>query len=179
MNGKTETREKLKIKRRYFGRYKREAADAAIYDNFFNAYGGYESFFIYNSFGTEADTKNIISRLLADGKRVYLPRVEGENICAVPYGKTQAGAFGIDEPTGQAYTGGIDVTVIPLLAVNGRGFRVGYGKGYYDRFLKDRRTRKVGLGYFFQIEEFKEEECDIPLDEFLCERGIYYYATEQ
>ena len=71
------------------------------------------------------------------------------------------------------------MTVIPLLAVNGRGFRIGYGKGFYDRYLKDKRTKKVGLGYSFQIESFEEDKWDIPLDLFLCEKGIYYYESQQ
>lgn len=175
---KDEIRKKLIIKRRYFENVRRETADLAILDNFLNAFENYESFFIYNSINTEADTKLIINALLDAGKRVYLPRVEGDNIVAVPYGKTEKGAFGIPEPQGQAYAGDIDITVIPLLAVNEQGYRIGYGKGYYDRYLKDRRTKKVGLGYFFQIEDFKCDEWDVPLDLFLCEKGIYYYATD-
>lgn len=153
-------------------------ADLAILDNFINAFSGYESFFIYNSFGLEADTGRITDYLLKAGKKVYLPRVEGDNIVAVPYGQTVKGAFGIEEPTGQAYGGQIDVTVIPLLAVNSKGVRVGYGKGYYDRYLKNADTLKVGLGYDFQREEFEGKPYDIPLDLFLCEKGIYFYGTD-
>lgn len=175
---KDKLRNKLKIKRRYFQNYQRETADLAIFDNFLNAFSGFESFFIYNSFSTEADTKRIIGALLNAGKRVYLPRVEGENIVAVGYGETQKGAFGIDEPAGEPYSGDIDVTVIPLLAVNERGFRIGYGKGYYDRYLKDKRTKKVGIGYHFQIEDFTEDGWDEPLDLFVSEKGIYFYGTD-
>ena len=178
MNVKTELREKLKIKRKYFEGYRRQTADAAIFENFFNAYGGCNSFLVYNSVGTEADTKAIIGQLLKDGKKVYLPRVCGEQILAVPYGETHKGAFGIEEPEGEPYTGEIDITVVPLLAVNGQGVRIGYGKGYYDRYLADRHTKKVGLGYFFQFENFEGEEHDVPLDEFVCEKGIYYYANK-
>ena len=178
MNGKEEVRQKLKIKRRYFSGVRREFADGCILDNFIAAYGEFESFLIYNSFADEADTKLLIKTLLSLGKRVYLPRVEGDNIVAVPYGKTQKGAFGIEEPEGQAVNANIDVTVIPLLAVNERGFRVGYGKGFYDRYLKDKPTLKVGLGYFFQIEDFNEDERDERLNSFVCEKGIFYYATD-
>ncbi|MDE5943267.1 MAG: 5-formyltetrahydrofolate cyclo-ligase [Clostridia bacterium] len=179
MNDKEELRYKLKIKRKYFGGVRREFADGAILDNFLNAFSQYESFFIYNSFSTEADTKALIAELVAAGKKVYLPRVDGEKMVAVPYGETVKGAFGIDEPRGKPYNGKIDVTVIPLLAVNGRGYRIGYGKGFYDRYLKDKRTKKVGLGYSFQIESFEEDKWDIPLDLFLCEKGIYYYESQQ
>lgn len=173
---KDEIREKLKIKRRYFTEYRRKAADDLIAENFFSAYGGYESFFIYNSFGTEADTRGIIAELVRRGKRVYLPRVEGKNMLPVPFGKTRKGAFGAEEPIGEAYTGEIDIAVAPLLAVNGAGFRIGYGGGYYDRYFKENPSPlRVGLGYFFQMEEFAADVWDIKLNQFICERGIYYF----
>ncbi|MDE6356794.1 MAG: 5-formyltetrahydrofolate cyclo-ligase [Clostridia bacterium] len=173
---KDEIREKLKIKRRYFGEVQREVANANIRDNFFAAFGGYDSFFIYNSFGTEADTKEIINGLLKLGKKVYLPRVEGENIVPVPYGEVKKGAFGIEEPIGQAFAGEIQVTVAPLLAVNAKGQRIGYGKGYYDRYFKTAKTLRVGLGYYFQLQDFCGDSWDEPLDMFLCERGIFNFG---
>lgn len=173
---KDELRNKLKIKRRYFQNVQRSEADRVIAETFFAAFGNYDSFLIYNSFSTEADTSRIIAGLLADGKRVYLPRVEGENIVAVPYGATRKGAFGIEEPVGQAFFGDIEVTVAPLLAVNGRGYRIGYGKGFYDRYFKVAKTLKVGLGYAFQMENFTEDEWDEPLDKFVCEKGIYNFG---
>ncbi|MDE7453774.1 MAG: 5-formyltetrahydrofolate cyclo-ligase [Clostridia bacterium] len=180
MSGKEEIRYKLKVKRRYFEGVRRGFADGAIRDNFLNAFSACESFFIYNSFSTEADTKGIIAELLEAGKKVYLPRVDGDKMVAVPYGETRVGAFGIEEPVGKPYKGKIDVTVIPLLAVNEKGFRIGYGKGFYDRYLKkDKRTKKVGLGYSFQIESFEEDGWDIPLDLFVCEKGIYYYENQR
>ena len=173
---KDEIRYKLKIKRKYFQGVRRTYADEVILNYFLQAYGGFDSFFVYNSFGTEADTKVLISALITLGKRVYLPRVEGESIVAVPFGQTSAGAFGVEEPTGQAFSGDIQVTVVPLLAVNPRGFRTGYGKGCYDRYFKSAKTLKVGLGYSFQQEEFPEDGWDEPLDEFICEKGIVKYA---
>jgi len=179
MKDKDTIRYEMKIKRRYFSGYRRETSNSFILENFLNAFSSFNSFLIYNSFGTEADTHALINALTADGKSVYLPRVEGETLCAVPCGKTVKGAYGIDEPVGQAYFGDIDVTVIPLLAVNEKGYRIGYGKGYYDRYLIGRHTKKVGLGYFFQIENFEESAHDIPLDLFVCERGIYNYAADK
>lgn len=179
MSVKDELRYKLKIKRKYFYGVRRETADIAIAENFLAAYENYESFFIYNSFSTEADTSLIIKSLLAAGKRVYLPRVEGDGLCAVPYSEnTVKSSLGIEEPQGAPYTGEAEVTVIPLLAVNKSGFRIGYGRGYYDRYLKDRHTERVGLGYSFQIENFKEDGWDIPLDKFVCEKGIYTYEAD-
>lgn len=169
----------MKIKRRYFQNYQREVADCIICGNFMAAYGGFDSFLVYNATGAEADTKLIIGELLAADKRVYLPRVEGDGIVAVPYGETKKGAFGIEEPVGQAYTGEIDVTVTPLLAVNESGYRIGYGGGYYDRYFKSHRTLRVGLGYAFQIEKFTQDAWDEKLDSFTCERGIYYFGNSK
>lgn len=177
---KNEIRKKQKIKRRYFGEIVRLEADRVILETFLQAFSKYDSFFVYNSFGTEARTDRIIEELLNAGKRVYLPRVEGENMVAVPYfgGELQKGSFGISEPQGQAYEGDIDVTVIPLLAVNSKGFRIGYGGGFYDRYLRGKSTQKVGMGYGFQLEEFEEESHDVALDMYVCERGIYNFGKE-
>ena len=71
------------------------------------------------------------------------------------------------------------MTVVPLLAVNSRGYRVGYGKGFYDRYLSAAKTLKVGLGYYFQLEDFDEDGWDQPLDAFVCERGIFYFGEEK
>lgn len=179
MSGKEEIREKLKIKRRYFYGVRREVADGCIKDNFLAAFSSCDSFFIYNSFSAEADTSAIINALVSAGKNVFLPRTEGENMVAVAYSEDmKKGSFGILEPIGEPYGGQIDVTVLPLLAVNENGFRIGYGKGFYDKFLKDRHTLKVGLGYSFQIEKFSADGWDVPLDFFVCEKGIYTYGND-
>lgn len=169
-------RREMKIKRKRFQGTERENANGQILRNFLLAYGGKDSFFIYNSFGDEADTKGIISNLLNECKQVYLPRTEGAEMCAAPYGEMKAGLFGIEEPAGQAFSGEAEITVVPLLAVNGKGYRLGYGKGYYDRYLKGKKTRRVGIAYSFQIAEFENREWDEPLDELVTEKGIYYYG---
>ncbi|MDE6504735.1 MAG: 5-formyltetrahydrofolate cyclo-ligase [Clostridia bacterium] len=172
---KDKLRKALKIKRENFRGEQRIKADRAIASSFLSAYGGYESYFVYNSFGGEADTSLIIKELLKAGKRVCIPRVEGDTMCAVPYTvgtQTKKGAFGIEEPQGQAYSGKLDVIIIPLLAVNPGGYRIGYGKGFYDKFLKGLNSVKIGLGYSFQQEEFINDEWDEPLDGFVSEKGI-------
>ena len=178
VSNKDELRYKYKIKRKYFQHSAREVADGAICDTLLSVLGGYESFFIYHSFGAEADTHAIIAKLLNLGKRVYLPRVEGENMVAVRYfGKEDElvkNRFGIFEPAGQAFDEEIEVCVAPLLAVNPQGYRLGYGGGYYDRFFKaNEKILKIGLGYSLQYaEDFTAETHDEPLDKFICERGI-------
>lgn len=178
VNGKDDLRYKYKIKRKYFQHSAREVADGAICDLVLQALGGYESFFIYYSFGSEADTRAIIAKLLSLGKRVYLPRIEGESIVAVRYfgdeDRLIKNKYGICEPCGQAANEQIQVCLAPLLAVNQNGYRLGYGGGYYDAFFREnKRILKVGLGYFLQFtEDFTAERWDEPLDKFISERGI-------
>lgn len=173
-----ELRYKYKIKRKYFQHSAREVADGAICDTLLSAMSGYDSFFIYYSFGAEADTHAIIDKLLSLGKRVYLPKVEGENMLAVRYfgneNELTKNRFGIAEPTGQAVEEEIQVCIAPLLAVNYQGYRLGYGGGYYDRFFANHKSiLKIGLGYFLQYsEDFFPDIWDEPLDKFICERGI-------
>lgn len=175
---KDELRYKFKIKRKYFQYAQREVADGAVADAVVQAFGKFKSFFVYYSYGSEADTHALISRLLNEGKEVYLPRVNGQAIEPVRfYGKADElskSPLGIKEPTGQAYLGEIEVALVPLLCVNPQGYRLGYGGGYYDRFLSAHpQTVKAGVGYYLQLtDENFQEEHDVPLDLMVTERGI-------
>lgn len=170
---KREWRTKLKEERAAFCGPARDEADKSIARIFLEEFSACESFLVYRSFGSEARTDIIIDGLRARGKRVFLPRVEGKELAACPYGETRAGAFGIREPTGEAFSGHIDVCVLPLLAVNGSGYRLGYGGGYYDRYLKRSDALRVGIGYAFQLVCAPFEEAwDEPVHCFISERGI-------
>ena len=94
------------------------------------------SFFVYHSFGTEVDTHAVIARLLNAGKTVCLPRVVGDGMLAVKYTgeRLEKGAFGICEPQGEEDFL-CEIALVPLLAVDGAGTRLGYGGGYYDRYF--------------------------------------------
>lgn len=172
---KDEARYKLKVKRRYFQNIARQEADRVLTETFLAAFGDRESFLLYSSIGDEARTDLLIEELLSLGKKVYLPRVEGDKMVAVPHGELKKGAFGIYEPVGKAYGGEIDVIVAPLLAINSRGYRLGYGKGFYDRFLSENGGFAVGYGYDFQRDEFDEDAWDKPVRAFVSEKGVYYF----
>lgn len=77
-----------------------------------------------------------------------------------PYlGKNQlkTNAYQILEPTNQVeYRGDIDWVLVPLLAFDAKGYRVGYGKGFYDRFLKNLDAQKIGLSLFAPIESITD-----------------------
>ena len=182
---KEQLRYKYKIKRKYFQHSAREVADGAIRDAVMQAFAFNKSFLVYFSYGSEADTHELIKELIAEGKEVYLPRVEGSEIVPVRYSGDQSmlvkNSYGIPEPTGEGYAGDIEVCITPLLAVNSKGYRLGYGGGYYDRyFMRTHGTLKVGVGYYLQLtDEFEEEATDEPLDLFVCERGIINFGKGQ
>lgn len=166
---------KLKRKARAaFVGEKRENADRMIYNNFITSglIEDYESFFVYNSVNSEADTKRIINKLVESGKKVYLPRVVGKELEAVPLGdKFITSPFGIEEPVGNAYTGDIDVAIIPAFAFDLHGSRIGYGGGYYDRFLSNRDIYKVLLAYDFQfVSDIPQNMDDVPVDYILTDK---------
>lgn len=83
--------------------------------------------------------------------------------------------YGIAEPLGEAYRGRIDVTVLPLLAVDGAGNRLGYGGGYYDKFLSRTQCLKMGYCYDFQVLD-RPFSCfeahDVRLDMVVTDRRI-------
>ena len=109
--------------------------------------------FIYRSFSHEADTRAAADRLLAEGRTVLLPRTDGKEMNAVQWAgqALRKGAYGIEEPEGEPYRGAADVCVLPLLAADPAFYRLGYGGGYYDRFLSGRNIYKIGICYDFQI----------------------------
>ena len=89
--------------------------------------------------------------------------------------------YGLTEPVTEliAEPENIDVVLVPLLAFDLRGYRVGYGKGYYDNFLAkcDEDTLKIGFSYFEPLREIEDvNQHDIPLD--FCITPSYLYAFE-
>jgi 5-formyltetrahydrofolate cyclo-ligase len=99
-------------------------------------------------------TDLLISEAKKLGKTVALPRVEGESISFYQHSDNDhlvKGRFGIMEPLPQVGIKGIDLLVVPGIAFDRRGYRLGYGKGYYDKFLSKNPTISIGLAYSIQI----------------------------
>ena len=85
-------------------------------------------------------------------------------------------SYHIPEPqTTTVFEGKIDMVLVPLLAFDEKGYRVGYGKGFYDRFLSGMQTKKVGVSFFeAQSEDISDvHEDDIRLDFCITPRQVY------
>ena len=92
--------------------------------------------------------------------------------------------WGIPEPVGAspAPVLAIDYVLVPLLVIDRVGYRVGYGKGFYDRFLTDCRddVRTIGLSFFDPIDEVVDKDpWDIPLDHCITPKGLITFAQNQ
>ncbi len=169
------------MKKRRSENENKDVKERRMVDIFFQqGFGEYSTYFIYRSYSSEARTDLLIERLLSLGKEVYCPRVEGTEMVAVLSKEGyKLSEKGIREPLGERFDGKFDLTVLPLLAVDRKGNRLGYGGGYYDRFIKAHDCGfLLGYGYSFQrIERVPTEESDEKIDGFLCEEG--YFAKEK
>ena len=138
------------------------------------------TFFIYLSYSREAPTDRLIERLLEDGHYVCCPRIENGELVAVEYGEDfTLSDYGMREPIGEPFEGKIDVAVIPFLAVDKHGNRVGYGGGYYDRYLKQSQALRIAYGYGFQIVgEVPTETWDEKMDVIVTDEQVVFVATK-
>lgn len=127
-----------------------------------------ENVLMYHSLPDELSTHAFL-RKWGRRKKFYLPRVNGVNLDILPYDESrlELGSFHIEEPTGTNTVDAdeIELIVVPAVAYDRRGNRLGRGKGFYDRLLASARATKIGVGYEFQlIDEIPVEEHDIPMD---------------
>jgi len=136
----------------------------------------FHNFFIYNSFKSEADTSLIINFLINAKKNVFLPKIEENNMFFIKYSGENnlfKNKFGILEPDGEKTYEKPDICIIPLLAADLKGNRLGYGGGYYDRFLKGTDCLKAGLMFSFQItDKLFKQDFDVPLDILITEKNL-------
>ena len=125
----------------------------------------------YYSYGTEPNTLAFNRAVIAKGKTLLLPRINGENIEWVEWNGTaetlqESGKF--TEPTGPVFTklDSIDLVLVPALAIDPDGYRLGQGGGFYDRALPQLRAHKHGVVYAYERMEhdLPREPWDVSMD---------------
>lgn len=131
---------------------------------------------MYHSLPDELPTHSFLNKW-KDRKRFYLPRVNGVNLDILPYDETrlELGSFHIEEPTGNDTLdpAEIELVVVPAVAYDRNGNRLGRGKGFYDRLLATTKATKVGVGYEFQIvDEIPAEQHDVPMDMIVTQQTV-------
>ena len=123
---------------------------------------------VYYSLPDELPTPAFIQKWHCS-KQLYLPRVNGDDLDILPYDPAdlETGSFNISEPQGSETVNPdvIDLIIVPAVAYDRQGNRIGRGKGFYDRLLCRARAVKVGICYNCQIcENFEPSKFDVPVD---------------
>jgi len=147
-----------------------------------------DSFFVYCSYQTEVATKTLIDRFLAMGKTVSVPLTDPKNstmdavVLSDPNKDLIPGYKGIPEPDSSLVPAKIispaciEVALVPGSVFDVQGNRLGYGGGYYDRFLthKAPQALRIGLAFSFQVmERIPHQAHDVPMDMVVTEREIF------
>lgn len=131
----------------------------------------------YLSFSHEFQTRELIEQALKDGKKVLIPKTYPKGrMDFVVYDPQQLvkTAFALLEPQGDLEVvdvSQIDLIHVPGLAFTTDGYRIGYGGGYYDRYLEHFSGRTLSTVHPYQIQDFIPENHDIPVQEVLIDEG--------
>lgn len=131
---------------------------------------------VYASLPDEISTTAFIGRWCKD-KEILLPRVNGNDLDILPYHAeaTATGAFGITEPTGNNLQRieDVDLVIVPGMAFDRNGNRLGRGRGYYDRLLHSARCPLIGVAYAVQIvDEVPAEPHDVKIPTVVTDEEI-------
>ncbi|MCM1290657.1 MAG: 5-formyltetrahydrofolate cyclo-ligase [Prevotella sp.] len=135
-----------------------------------------EKILMYHSLPDELSTIEFLKKW-SNVKKFFLPRVNGVNLEILPYDRSrlELGAFHIEEPQGDDIVNPdeIELIIVPAVAYDRYGNRLGRGKGFYDRLLNTTRATKIGVGYDFQLVEIiPAEEHDVPVDYVITQKNI-------
>ena len=153
---KNEIRRNVKNRKTLLNEDDRVEAARAVFDRLerLAAFMLADNVLMYNSLPDELSTREFLEKW-SGRKHFFLPRVNGVDLDILPYDRTHMhlGAFRIEEPDGDDTVDldTIDMVVVPAVAYDRHGNRVGRGKGYYDRLLSRMKAVTVGVGYDFQL----------------------------
>lgn len=170
----------FKNKRALLCQNKKTELDARIAEHLEELVSAFDTVLLFSAVRGEICLDALAEKLLDMGKTVAFPishtedtRLEFKVISSLR--ELSAGAYGIPEPPKDNPTVGMlesAVCITPALAIDERGYRLGYGKGYYDRFLKSNPCRRVGVVYEeFFTPSLPHTEQDIPVDVIVTEKG--------
>lgn len=169
MKNKNEIRKIIKNKRESLDKNYIEIYSKEITENFIKTslYQNANTIMSYIPIKNEVDTSFINKKILEDNKTLILPSIINDIVYPKLYNENFInGKYDIKEPTGDIFTGKIDLVIVPGVAFDKNKNRIGFGKGYYDKFLQNHLSSiKISLIYPFQlVEKIDNEKHDIKLD---------------
>ena len=182
---KDELRQQIRQMKRQFTPQQLEELSLPVIQRLRSRLADYQVVFAYYSLPDEVCTRQLVDDLLAEGKTVLLPKVVSEEAMEWCIYKgpqdLQEGSFRIMEPAEnhgdrsldstlqRADQGTVAVILVPGMAFDAKGHRLGRGRGYYDRFLAAYpHIYKIGVCFDFQkVEEVPTDDFDIAVDEVI------------
>lgn len=180
---KKETRKNIIKERDKLDKVSKKAMDNEIIEKLImsETYKKARGIFIYIGFGSEINTKIIIEDALNSGKEVYVPKIIKKDMILIKIDSLEnlvTSSYGILEPIGDKND--FDVNKLDLIVMPGVAFdeicnRLGYGGGYYDKFLDKNNIecKKVALAYELQVlNKLEAEEHDVKVDSIITEKRI-------
>ncbi len=147
-----------------------------------------ETILFFSSFGSEVETQGMIKEALMEERRVILPLTCQEERRLKLYeinslDQLKEGVYGIMEPDScscrPVESKELEVIIIPGLIFDYRGYRIGYGGGYYDRLLENKDPAVPGIALAFEIqlrEGIPVEDHDLPVDKLITEERVYSFT---
>ena len=153
--------------------------DQAIHDAVIDSVSPGTIIGVYAAYKSEVDTYGIMESLFFDESiTIVVPRIledrQMEFIKINSFSDLKKNKMGILEPVGHEVLEP-SLILVPLLAFNERGYRVGYGGGYYDRYLEAHKAYSIGLAYEFQKTSLQfQEDHDVACDVIITNEGVYY-----
>lgn len=181
---KTELRDKYRRLRQEMPQEIRQKADDAIAQNVRRLwqYKSNDILLSYVSTPIEVDTRRIIAQAIADGKRVAVPRCIPDSRLMEFYfirsvDELKPGMFGVLEPEPDPENLFDDtqkaLCIVPAFSYDWRGYRLGYGKGYYDRFLSNFDGNMIGICYAACVQKtLPHGRFDQPVESLVTEEYI-------
>ena len=176
---KAELRKKILQEMKTLSQEQKQAMDRALTERFLKHpfYQEAKTIATYLSFPHEFQTQGLIDQALKAGKKVLIPKTYPKGRMEfVVYNPQQLAktSFGLLEPQGDLEVvdaSQIDLIHVPGLAFTKEGYRIGYGGGYYDRYLEHFAGHTMSTIYPCQVQEFNSEDHDIPVQEVLIYEG--------
>ena len=153
---KKQIRQEIRSLKKFLTVEQKQAASNAVFQKIeaLSEFKTADTILIYWSTPDELPTQDTISKWCTQ-KQIFLPAIDGEKMVLKHYspdGKMVQKSLGIWEPDlSESYDGKIDLVIAPGIAYDREKNRLGRGKGYYDRFLENYKSVKIGVGFDFQL----------------------------
>jgi len=132
---------------------------------------------VYYPTGSEILTQDIMQEILSNGKEIFLPKVIGKEMefrKIVDFSNLESGSFDIMEPRDECpVNNNLDIILVPTVGISPSGVRLGYGHGYYDRFLAKNKIKTISLTLEKQIiKNIPRSDHDIIIDWIVTEDRV-------